>query len=163
VNAQRRRHNGEGSIYPRGNGYAAYVWVTTPTGGRQRKYVYGKTREAVHARWIELAGEARRGPIASSIPKLSAYLREWLDEVVQPNLAPLTHSTYETLVRLYITPALGNVRLDRLRVRDVQTWLNSLASTCQCCAQSKDARRAAKDPSRARCCARPCLPRCATN
>jgi integrase len=154
VSVKRRRHNGEGSIFPRGNGYAAYVWVTTPAGRRQRKYVYGKTREAVHARWIELAQEASRGPVASSIPKLGAYLYRWLDEVVQPNLAPLTYATYETLVRLYIVPGLGQIRLDRLRVRDVQTWLNSLASTCQCCAQGKDARRAAKDPDRARCCAK---------
>src|SRR5919107_5656356 len=32
----------------------------------------------------------------------------------------------------------------------VQTWLNSLATTCQCCAQGKDARRPARQQ---RCCA----------
>jgi hypothetical protein len=26
-----RRHNGEGSIYPYRNGFAAYVWIVTPT------------------------------------------------------------------------------------------------------------------------------------
>jgi integrase len=154
VTAKRRRHNGEGSIFPRGNGYAAYVWVTTPAGRRQRKYVYGQTREVVHAKWIELTREANQGPVASSIPKLGPYLYRWLDEVVAPNLAPLTHSTYETLVRLYLAPGLGHIRLDRLRVRDLQTWLNSLVSTCQCCAQGKDARRATKDPALARCCAK---------
>jgi hypothetical protein len=43
-----KRANGEGSIYPYKNGYAAYIWVDTPSGKRQRKYVYGKTREEVH-------------------------------------------------------------------------------------------------------------------
>jgi hypothetical protein len=51
MSAKRTRHNGEGSIFPYRNGYAAYTWVRTPTGRRQRKYVYGKTREAVHAKW----------------------------------------------------------------------------------------------------------------
>ncbi|RAO31471.1 hypothetical protein PSN13_04035 [Micromonospora saelicesensis] len=43
----RTRANGEGSIFPYRNGFAAYVWVTKPDGRRIRKYVYGKTREAV--------------------------------------------------------------------------------------------------------------------
>jgi len=47
-------------------------------------------------------------------------------------------------------PALGGVRLDRLRVSDVQSWLNGLPAICQCCAQGKDARRA---DGKARCCA----------
>jgi integrase len=154
VTTKRARHNGDGSIFPYRNGYAAYVWVTSPAGRRTRKYVYGKTREIVHQKWIELTHAAQRGPVAGSTPRLSEYLQRWLEDVVAPNLAPLTHSTYETLVRLYITPGIGHIRLDRLRVRDVQTWLNSLAATCQCCAQGKDARRSAKDPSRARCCAK---------
>jgi integrase len=40
--------------------------------------------------------------------------------------------------------------LDKLSVRDVQTWLNKLRDTCQCCAQGKDARR---PEDKQRCCA----------
>jgi hypothetical protein len=50
----RQRANGEGSIFPYRNGHAAYVWVTTPDGMRRRKWVYGKTREDVHGRWLKL-------------------------------------------------------------------------------------------------------------
>jgi hypothetical protein len=39
-----QRANGEGSIFPYRNGFAAYVWVTTPSGKRQHKYIYGRTR-----------------------------------------------------------------------------------------------------------------------
>ncbi|MEU2503035.1 site-specific integrase, partial [Streptomyces pseudogriseolus] len=49
-----KRGNGEGSIYPYKNGYAAYVWVTKPDGKRARKYAYGKTREEVHEKWLNL-------------------------------------------------------------------------------------------------------------
>jgi integrase len=75
----------------------------------------------------------------------------WLADVVRPNLAPLTYSTYETFTRLYIVPGLGGKRLDRLQVRDVQTWLNAIRDTCQCCAQGKDA---ARTPDKRRCCSR---------
>jgi integrase len=137
----RIRASGEGSIFPYRNGYAAYVWVMKPNGQRQRKYVYGKTREQVHSKWLALQQRARQGPVATNVPALGEFLAYWLDEVVKPNLAPLTHATYETFVRLYIVPGLGAKRLDRLQVRDIQTWLNKLARTCQCCAQGKDARR----------------------
>lgn len=145
-----KRANGEGSVYPVRNGYRAYVWITTPAGRRQRKYAFGKTREATHEKWLKLHQEARRGPVAATVPTVETYVRYWLREVIEPNRAPLTYSTYETMCRLYILPGLGKKRLDRLTVRDVQTWLTKLRNTCQCCAQGKDARRA---ESKRQCCA----------
>jgi hypothetical protein len=83
----RGRANGEGSIFPYRNGFAAYAWVTTPTGERRRKYVYGPTREAVHAKWVKLQEEARRRPVATKVPTLAEYLTGWLRDVVEPNRA----------------------------------------------------------------------------
>lgn len=150
MTSKRSRHNGEGSIYPnlRRNGYAAYVWVTTPTGRRQRKYVYGTSREVVHEKWIALHEQARRGPVVTRFPNVAEYLNRWLEEVVTPGLAPATAANYELFSRLYIVPALGARRLDKLTVREVQTWLNQLRVRCQCCSQGKDAAR-----PRPRCCA----------
>lgn len=145
-----KRGNGEGSIYPYKNGFAAYVWVDTPDGKRKRKYVYGKTREDVHDKWIKLHAEAKKGPVATRHRTLAAFLAYWLDEIVKPNLAPLTYVSYEGSVRLYIAPHLGAKRIDKLTVRDVREWINKLAATCQCCAQGKDAKRR---PEQRRCCA----------
>ena len=146
----RSRANSEGSIYARAaGGYAAYVWVTTPTGKRTRKYVYGKTREEVHTKWLLLQQQARQGAVATTSPTLSEYLLAWLPEVIQPSAAPSTFTNYSMFVRLYIAPELGKKRLDKLTVRDVQTWLNRLRVVCQCCAQGKDAERATP-----RCCAK---------
>jgi integrase len=148
----RQRANGEGSIFPYRNGYAAYTWVTTPDGARRRKWVYGKTREDVHGKWLSLHEAARRGPVATSYPTVAGYLAYWLREVVvPPSYAPLTCATYEILCRLYVVPFLGKKRLDRLTLRDVRAWLNKLRETCQCCAQGKDARR---PEARRRCCAK---------
>jgi hypothetical protein len=154
----RARANGEGSIFPYRSGYAAYAWVTKPNGLRARKYIYGKTREDVHDKWIKLLQRARQGPVPTRVPTVAAYVTNWLEDVVRPNLAPTTYAKYETFSRLYIVPGIGAKRLDRLQVRDVQTWLNRVRTTCQCCAQGKDARRpederrcCALDPKR--CCA----------
>ncbi|NLU80315.1 site-specific integrase [Micromonospora sp. HNM0581] len=146
----RTRANGEGSIFPYRNGFAAYVWIIKPDGKRTRKYVYGQTREVVHDKWIKLHQQAKAGPVATRVPTLGDYLTYWHREVVRPNLAPLTCATYETILRLYVIPGLGGKRLDRLQVRDVQTWINEVARACQCCAQGKDARR---PELRRRCCA----------
>jgi integrase len=145
-----KRANGEGSIFPYRNGYAAYVWVTKPGGGRTRKWAYGKTREEVHEKWLTLHTAARRGPVVTKAPTLTEYLAYWICEVVQPNLAPATAANYAMFVRLYIVPVLGRHKLDKLAISDVRTWLNNLRHTCQCCAQGKDARREAQ---RQKCCA----------
>ena|SRR5450755_1667325 len=47
-------------------------------------------------------------------------------------------ANHEMFTRLYITPKLGSRRLDKLTVREVQTWLNGLRVPCQCCTQGKD-------------------------
>ncbi|GGM82099.1 site-specific integrase [Thermopolyspora flexuosa] len=145
-----RRANGEGSIFPYRNGWAGYVWVTTPEGKKTRKWVYGQSREEAHSKWIKLHAQATRGPIASKVPTLGAYLDYWVRDVVEPNLAPSTVANYEMFARLYIKPDLGRKRLDRLSVRDVQSWCTRLRKTCQCCAQGKDARRHESDR---KCCA----------
>lgn len=141
---KRGRGNGEGSIFPYRNGYAAYVWVTTPDGNRKRKWTYGKTRDEVAAKWEGERSKARLGPMPTTTPTVTGYLARWLAEVIRPHDRPSTYALYEMLIRLYITPGLGTKRLDRLTVRDVQAWVNKIAITCQCCAQGKDAARPTK-------------------
>lgn len=154
---KRTRANGEGSIFPYRNGWAAYVWVTTPAGEKTKKWAYGKSREEVHEKYIRLQNESRRGSVATKVPTLQLRAAYWLKEVViEPNYAPLAVVTYETYLRLYILPHLGAKRLDKLTVRDVREWVNKLRAACQCCAQGRDARRPEKhwNPKRRRhCCA----------
>jgi hypothetical protein len=83
--AGRSRANGEGSIYPYRNGFAAYAWVTTPSGTRKRKHVYGQTRDDVHDKWLKLHQAAKNGVPALVVP---VHRREhlgigWLDLVAR--------------------------------------------------------------------------------
>lgn len=145
-----RRANGEGSIYPCKGGWAAYVWVTTPAGRKDRKYIYGQDREKLSEEWTELKARAVKMPIPTSTPNVEEYLTYWLEEVIKPNREDNTYSAHELNARLHIIPSLGKKKIDpkKLTVRVTQTWLNKLAVTCQCCAQGKDAGRKAP-----RCCA----------
>lgn len=142
--------NGEGSFYEVPNGWRAYVWVTTPTGKKDRKYISGQDRDKLHDEWLELKVKAKKMTIPTTTPTVAEYLKYWLEEVIKPNREENTYSVYELSSRLYVIPGVGTKSIDpkRLTVRVVQTWLNKLASACQCCAQKKDAKR--KTP---RCCA----------
>ncbi|WP_205315820.1 N-terminal phage integrase SAM-like domain-containing protein [Nonomuraea lactucae] len=148
---RRTRANNEGSIFPYKNGWAGYVWVTTPEGKKTRKWAYGKTREETHEKWLKLHEQARKGPVATKHETIAAYLTRWLAEVIEPNREPTTYAGYEALVRLYMIPGLGKHRLDKLSVRDVQTWLTKLPTLCTCCDQQKDHRR---PEGKRRCCSK---------
>ncbi|MDN5760137.1 MAG: site-specific integrase, partial [Tomitella sp.] len=105
-------------------------------------------KREVQEKWVRLQSQSRRGPVATTVPRLEEFAADWLTDVVKPNLAPSTVANYELFMRLYITPDLGRKRVDRLSVRDVRLWLNELRERCQCCAQGKDKARA-----KPRCCA----------
>ena len=113
----RARANGEGSIYPYRNGFAAYAWVTTPAGTRQRKYVYGKTARQVHDE-VDASCSGRRpsGPVATTgaRPSRGFLATGSRDRRAEPGAAD--RGNYEMFVRLYIVPGLGRNRLDRLSV-----------------------------------------------
>jgi integrase len=76
---------------------------------------------------LDLLRKAETGqPVDTSSRKLADYLTYWLAEVVKPTLRPTTYAMYETFVRLYISPALGSKRLDRLNVADVRRFIAAL-------------------------------------
>ncbi|MBO0802773.1 MAG: tyrosine-type recombinase/integrase [Nocardiopsaceae bacterium] len=146
----RGRANGEGSIFPYRNTWAAYVWVTTPDGQKDRKWIYGKTREEVYPEWVQLKAKAAKIPIPTATPTVSEYFPYWLEEVIKPNREDNTYSHYELMGRLHVIPGVGHKKIDpkKLTVRVVQAWLNKMPGICQCCAQEKDAKR-----RKPKCCA----------
>ena len=130
------------------NGYAAQVWITTPEGRRQRKSVYGKTREVVHGKWLKLHEQARRGPVVPRSPALEEFLAGWLRRGRPPGPGAGDGRELRDVRPAVHRARPGPRKLEKLTVRDVQVWVNQLRVRCQCCAQGKDA--AARAP---RCCA----------
>lgn len=121
-----KRANGEGSIYRRGDGrWGASAFVDTVNGRRKRVHVYARTRQEVHDQLAEKLTQARAGIRTPDKEwTVGAYLDYWLSTVVAAKNRPRTVELYEGTIRLYLKPALGTIRLTKLRVQDVQAMLN---------------------------------------
>ncbi|MFF4147503.1 tyrosine-type recombinase/integrase [Streptomyces sp. NPDC001698] len=139
----KRRANGEGTITKRADGrYQAAAYVYRPDGTRTRKFVYGKTRAEVAEKLTELQEKTRQGiPAAESTMAFGDYLTYWLATIAPQRLKPSTLNSYEGLTRLYIRPALGKKRLNRLSPADVRRFLAEFKDSCLCCLRGADAER----------------------
>ncbi|MEV6541243.1 tyrosine-type recombinase/integrase [Streptomyces sp. NPDC051665] len=148
----KRRANGEGTITKRKDGrYQAAAYVYRPDGTRTRKFVYGQTREEVADKLTELQEKTRQGiPAASSTMAFGDYLTHWLAAIAPERLKPSTLNSYEGLTRLYIRPALGKKKLNRLTPADVRRFLGEFKNSCLCCLRGADKERS--EEKRA-CCA----------
>lgn len=153
--SRKKNPNGSGTIGSRKDGrYELKLFVDTPDGRRKRVSVYGATWDEADAERTRLKELQRKGiPVDVTTMTVRQYLTYWLKTVVEPHARANTYANYETLVRLYMVPGLGNRKLRSLESRHIREWLNGLRTRCQCCAQGKDAKRSGDDPTKARCCA----------
>lgn len=123
--AKKKRASGEGNIFQREDGR----WVgrlslgTSEDGTRQRKVVYGRTQAEVVSK-LEALREQRNTSPKSLLAKdtLGAYLKRWLENDVEINSAPNTHSEYEFATRKYINPYLSAEKLATLDAETLVAW-----------------------------------------
>lgn len=110
-----KRANGEGSVYQRKDGrWTGATYVLRPDGGRTRRQVYGSTRAEVAGKLRELIASTERGiPMAGSTWTVETYSEYWLTNA-SSTLRPATLSNYGWVLRKYIIPTVGDVRLERL-------------------------------------------------
>lgn len=123
---RRRRVNGDGSVYKRGDGYwVGAFYARTTSGARKRVVVYGKTLAEARDKLGQAQHQARAGiPVPDESWKVGRYLEYWLENIVKRNRRPGTYALYETVVRLYLIPGLGAKSLVRLSVPAVQMFVN---------------------------------------
>ena len=122
-----KRGNGEGSIYRRkSDGY----WVgslSLPDGNR--KVFYGKKQSEVIAKLDEAANDLRRGMLAvGSNTTLQEYLENWLENVHKPTIRLSTYLNYRKLLKNYLVPGLGKVKIHRLTPQQVQGFYSQKMS-----------------------------------
>ncbi|WP_017556513.1 tyrosine-type recombinase/integrase [Nocardiopsis baichengensis] len=156
--ARKRQPNGKGTVYQRKDGrWEGAAYFETLSGDRHRVSVYGRSWDEANDKLTEALANARKGlPTATTTLSVGQYLAYWLEHVARPKVRPSTYASYETYIRLYITPGLGRKKLKKLSAKDIRTWLSSVRKTCTCCANGHDAKRPSehRDPSkRQRCCA----------
>lgn len=128
---KRLRRNGDGGIWEE---KARGRWVGTLTvgfdvdGRQQRRKVTGKTRADVVKKLDELKRLTADGlsPAPAELT-VARYLDRWL-EVPPRKLRPLTVVNYRNVVRLYIVPTIGQVRLRSLTPEHVDRMVHDLAN-----------------------------------
>ena len=114
---RKRRGRGEGSIFQRADGLwtASLSLGYSETGKRQRKVIYGDSKQGVQEQLRNLQNDAANGKLADAgMVTVAAYLRAWLETTARPRIAPKTALRYEQIIRLRINPVLGGVRLSKL-------------------------------------------------
>lgn len=124
---QRRRGRGEGGVYQRADGYwVGAVQLGWRDGKRQRRVLYGKTKDEVTREVRRLTLERDKGlPIQSKRRKVSDYLEHWLGDL-PATVRPKTVTTYTYLTRAYLIPHLGRHTLETLTQHHVRQMMDAM-------------------------------------
>lgn len=96
-------------------------------GKRKRKQFSGSSRKGVADKLKAALKDQEAGmDLAAETQTVEGFLNRWLDVAVDPNRKPATTASYRQVVRLYLVPSIGKIRLDRLKGEHVQAALNVL-------------------------------------
>lgn len=132
-----RRAKGEGGVRLRADGRWEAVLALPPKGGkRQRRSFFGPTKDSALRKLRSAQQKVDNNlPLPPEKLSLKAHLQAWLIEK-KKTLRPESWRRYDDLCRLYIVPEIGNIRLAKLEVTDVQALHTALAervsgTTCQ--------------------------------
>lgn len=127
--SNRRRGRDEGSVYQRKSDkrWVGSVHVGYSDGKRIRKTVYGKTRAEAAAKLRAAQTAAAQGTLIHDERRtVEDYLTWWIDEVVPGSVKPTTEDGYRYMVRRYVVPAIGNLKLAKLSPLHVQEMLTAM-------------------------------------
>jgi integrase len=118
-----------GHITKRGEVWRVHVYLGRDEETGKHRYltrtVRGSKREAETV-CAQLVAEAARGEHGASAPgSLGELLDRWIAHI-EPNVSPSTLASYRIYLARWIKPALGSVRLDRLRPADIDRFYDSM-------------------------------------
>lgn len=127
----RKRPDGESSIHfsERDLRWHGYVTVGRKSDGTgDRRHVAAKTQADCLAKMRALAVARDTGQViaAGKGTTLSEWLDHWRSNIAAERVRPRTLESYESLIRLYLAPKLGAIRIDKLRPEDLEKAYKAL-------------------------------------
>ena len=133
-----KRGNNEGTIYRRRSDrrFVAAITVSHVGEKRVRKTATAATKPEAVRKLSELQQAAEQG-LSMDDPTVAAFLQRWLTESAKDRLRPRTFAGYATIVNTHLAPGLGQIKLRKLSVADVDVHLRRAAEsglsnrTCQ--------------------------------
>lgn len=125
-----RRGRGEASIYQRdsdGKWVGSLSLGYDSAGKRRRKVVYSETKSGVAEELRKLQIDHDSGRLIESEElTVKEYLTRWL-VVAESKTRPATFARYKQLVQQYLAPALGSIKLAKLRPLHVENAYTNLS------------------------------------
>lgn len=119
-----KRGNGAGSIYRQKSTGKWGGSITLENG--KRKYFYGKTQKEVQDKINDALYEQQRGMLATgSNATMQEYLEDWLEKTHKHTVRLGTYLNYQKLLRNYLVPGLGKVKLQKLTAPQVQAFYSA--------------------------------------
>lgn len=92
---------------------------------RERRSIYGKTRNEVERELEKIVASIERGEyVRPNEHTLKSWLKEWLDTYAKPSLRPATFLSYESIAERHFHSTLGNVRLNNVSTKMLQDFFN---------------------------------------
>jgi integrase len=124
VAGRKRRTHGEGTVYRKRPDY----WQAQLRCDGERITASGRTADEARRNLAAKLQERERGRMRRRSPaadlELGAFLRGWIDDLRSTEaMKPSAWYRYESIVRLYLIPGLGAVRLADLTKTDVATLI----------------------------------------
>lgn len=126
----KRNANGEGSIYQRKDGRwcAAITVGYNPNGSQKKKYIYGKERNEVFQKLIELQNDIviNGGYVRDDTITLSQWSEKYLKEFVKNTVRAGTYDSYDVILRNHINNSeLATMKLKDIKAYHLQAYINS--------------------------------------
>lgn len=116
----RRRGHGEDSIYKDGDRWSDAISLSYDAAGKRvRKKVSGRTRAEVVGPLRKLRQQVDQGAVPDDSLTVKAFLNRWLAVNFPGSVRESTEDDYNDTVRLHLIPALGQERLSKLTVADL--------------------------------------------
>jgi integrase len=126
----KRRNWGEGSLYQdlqRGGWIAIVDLGADAQGRRQRRTVRGRTKAETIAKMEQVKAARQMGvPAGDASVTAVTWLEHWATHTVPRTVSARTAKHYALMLRCYVIPYIGKVRMARLSVEHVERMMASL-------------------------------------
>ena len=116
----RKRAKGEGTIRLRADGrYEGREPAEIVPPGEKPRSFYGKSERDVAKKIRQARREREQGLNNRSRQTVAAYLESWVAGPLKSSVARTTHQQYAALVRNYLIPGIGKIKLKDLTAQDL--------------------------------------------
>ncbi len=122
-----KRANSEGCIRQRPDGRweGIYSCGRKPNGTLIRRSVYAATQDEVRVKLRDVLKKLDEGLyIAPDKMTVSGWLNSWFEVYFRPSHRESTATVYDSNIKTYLIPAFGRGQLQKLRVEQIQRFIN---------------------------------------